>query len=109
MTPRIVLLAAAMLASGAAWSQCKPLETRKSNAPDQGPSFKGQTRACGVTSNIAFEVTVVAQGLEKPWSVEPLPDGDFLVTEKAGRMRLISKGGQVGEPITGVPEVDARG
>jgi len=52
---------------------------------------------------------VVAKGLEKPWSVEPLPDGTFLVSEKQGRMRIVSKDGQVGEPIAGVPEVDARG
>lgn len=90
-------------------SPCTPLETRPANAPDQRPSFEGQTRACGVTSNVAYDVTVVASGIEKPWAVEPLPDGAFLVTEKGGRLRVVSPTGTVGAPIAGVPEVDARG
>ena len=106
---RIAFMAMLALVSGAAWSQCKPLETRKANAPDQKPAFAGQTRACAASSGAAFEVTVVAKGLERPWSVEPLSDGTFLVSEKGGRMRIVSKDGQVGEPIAGVPEVDARG
>ncbi len=60
-------------------------------------------------SNVTFDVTVLASGLSKPWAVEPLPGGDLLVTEKPGRMRIISAAGQTGEPITGVPAVDARG
>jgi aldose sugar dehydrogenase len=88
---------------------CQPLETRDPNAPDQQPAFQGQTRACGVKSNVAFDVTVLAKGLEHPWAVEPLPGGDLLVTEKPGRMRIISASGEKGSPITGVPEVDARG
>ncbi|HEX6002459.1 MAG TPA: PQQ-dependent sugar dehydrogenase [Burkholderiales bacterium] len=89
--------------------ECKPIETRSPNAADQRPAFPGQTRACAVKSNVAFEVVVLAKGLEKPWSVEPLPDGDLLVTEKPGRMRIVSAKGQVGAPIRGVPPVDARG
>ena len=95
--------------SGAAWPQCKPLETRKPNAPDQKPAFAGQTRACAAPASPAFDVTVVARGIEKPWSVEPLPEGDFLVSEKAGRLRIVSRDGKLGEPIAGVPKVDARG
>jgi aldose sugar dehydrogenase len=88
---------------------CTPLETRAPNAADQKPAFTGQTRACGVASNVAFDVVVVAGGLAEPWAVEPLPGGDLLVTEKPGRMRIVSASGQKGEPITGVPRVDARG
>jgi aldose sugar dehydrogenase len=90
-------------------AQCTPLETRDPNGADQRPAFQGQTRTCGVRSNVAFDVQVVARGIEKPWAVEPLPDGSFLVTEKAGRMRIVSANGQVGQPIAGVPEVDSRG
>ena len=106
---RIALMAVLGIVSAAAWSQCKPLETGRANAPDQKPAFAGQTRACAAASGGAYEVTVVAKGLEKPWSVEPLPDGAFLVSEKQGRMRVVSRDGQVGEPLAGVPEVDARG
>ena len=46
---------------------------------------------------------MLAKGLENPWAVEPLPDGDLLVTEKPGRMRIVSAKGEIGEPIAGVP------
>ncbi len=88
---------------------CAPLETRPPNAADQRPSFEGQTRACAVTSASAFTVTVVAKGLEHPWAVEPLPGGDLLVTERPGRLRVVSASGTLGPPITGLPAVDARG
>jgi aldose sugar dehydrogenase len=88
---------------------CTRLETRQPNAPDQRPAFQGQTRACGVRSNVAFDVAVVTKGLEHPWAVEPLPNGDLLVTEKPGRMRVITAKGEKGQPISGVPKVDARG
>jgi glucose/arabinose dehydrogenase len=52
---------------------------------------------------------VVARGLRKPWSVEPLPGGGFLVSEKGGNLRIVSANGQIGEPIAGVTPVDARG
>jgi aldose sugar dehydrogenase len=58
---------------------------------------------------LAATVTDVARGLEHPWGVGLLPDGRFLVTERPGRLRLVSAGGQLSEPLTGVPEVYARG
>ena len=88
---------------------CRPLETREPNASDQKPAFQGQTRACSVTSKEAFDVVVLAKGLEHPWAVEPLPGGDLLVTERDGRIRIVSATGSVGAPIAGVPRVDARG
>ncbi|HEX6940269.1 MAG TPA: PQQ-dependent sugar dehydrogenase [Longimicrobiales bacterium] len=88
---------------------CEPLETRPPNARDQEPAFPEQTRACGIESGVAFDVTVVASGLEHPWAVEPLPNGDLLVTERPGRLRIITAGGAVGAPIAGLPPVDAHG
>ncbi len=88
---------------------CPPLETRAPNAKDQKPAFAGQTRACGVTTNVLPTVTVVARGLQNPWSVEPLPGGELLVTERPGRMRVVSAAGTLGEPLAGVPAVAAKG
>lgn len=85
-----------------------PLETREAKAASQRPVFAGQTRAPGVKSNVDFKVTVLAKGLKLPWAVEPLPDGDLLVTEKVGTMRIVSASGKVGAPIAGLPAVDAR-
>lgn len=103
---------AAVAANGtaaAASSACVPLETRTANAEEQKPAVPGQTRACSTPSSPAFDVTVVAKGLEFPWAVEPLPGGDLLVTEKPGRLRIVSAAGAVGEPISGLPRVDAKG
>jgi glucose/arabinose dehydrogenase len=88
---------------------CQPLETREPSDTTQKAAFEGQTRACGITSDVAFEVIVLTKELQKPWAVEPLPNGDLLVTEKSGNLRIVSATGQIGKPITGVPKVDARG
>ncbi|HWS99714.1 MAG TPA: PQQ-dependent sugar dehydrogenase [Pyrinomonadaceae bacterium] len=90
-------------------SPCAPLETRRPNAPDQRPAFDGQTRACGVKSDVAFEVTVLAKGLDRPWAVEPLPNGDLLITEKSGQMRIVGARGGIGQPIGGLLPVGAGG
>ncbi|HVI30336.1 PQQ-dependent sugar dehydrogenase [Hansschlegelia sp.] len=57
----------------------------------------------------AISVETVAEGLERPWGLAFLPDQRMLVTEKAGRLRLISPDGKVSAPVTGMPKVDARG
>ena len=54
-------------------------------------------------------VESVATGLENPWGMQFLPDGRILVTERPGRMRIVSKDGKLSEPIAGVPEVAAIG
>ena len=89
-------------------SQCA-LETRTANAPEQKPAFPGQTRVCAVKSDVAFEVTVVAKGLNQPWAVEPLADGNFLITEKSGQMRIVTAKGEIGEPIGGLLPVGQGG
>ena len=96
-------------AAGTTPSDCSPLETREREAPNQQPAFPGQTRACELESNVAFDVQVVATGFDHPWAVEPLPNGSLLVTERPGRMRLVTANGQVGAPIGGLPAIDAGG
>lgn len=83
-------------------TQCRPVEMGAANAPEQKPAFPGQTRACAVNPDVAFDVVVLAKGLDRPWAVEPLPGGDLLVTEKSGRMRIVSASGAIGEPIGGL-------
>ena len=104
-----LLLLITLAVAGNAFSQCKPLETRAANASEQRPAFPGQTRACRAESEAGFEVVVLAKGLAHPWAVEPLPGGDLLVTEKPGRLRIVSAKGELGQPIAGLPKVDARG
>ena len=56
-----------------------------------------------------FAATTIASGLQHPWSVALLPDGSFLVTERAGRLRRVSATGTVSKPLSGVPRVFAEG
>jgi glucose/arabinose dehydrogenase len=56
----------------------------------------------------AFRVVKVADGLERPWSLAFLPDGRMLVTEKAGRLRVLKDGKVAGE-VRGLPQVTVHG
>ena len=56
-----------------------------------------------------FRVVPVAEGFEVPWSIAFLPGGDILVTERAGRLRIVRDGKLLPDPVPGVPEVVARG
>ena len=57
-----------------------------------------------VPSQTKINIETLAKGLEYPWGITILPDGSALVTEKAGRLRLL-KDGSLSAPINGVPPV----
>lgn len=58
--------------------------------------------------NVHIQADVVTGDLQNPWGLDFLPDGDVLVTERPGRLRLLSQG-KLSEPVDGVPKVSARG
>jgi glucose/arabinose dehydrogenase len=61
------------------------------------------------TATATIRVVPVASGLQNPWSLAFLPNGDILVTERAGRLRIVRGGTLDPEPIAGVPAAVAQG
>ncbi len=91
MRTPILFIAAACLGSLA-------LPARAADSDTVYPSEKGQLR-----------VTTVASGLAFPWSLAFLPDGRMLVTERPGRLRIVSVDGTLSDPVKGVPDVHYHG
>jgi glucose/arabinose dehydrogenase len=56
-----------------------------------------------------YRVVTVADGFVNPWGIAFLPNGDLLVTERAGRLRLVRGGKLLPTPVAGVPAVVAAG
>lgn len=56
-----------------------------------------------------FRVVTVADGFVNPWSIAWLPNGDMLVTERPGRLRIVRDGKLLPDPVPGVPAVRAAG
>jgi glucose/arabinose dehydrogenase len=65
--------------------------------------------AVALAAEPEFEIVTLAEGLDDPWAIAALPNGDVLVTEKAGRLRLIRGGRLLPEPVEGVPQVRVGG
>jgi len=72
------------------------------------PAFANQTRAPEQISGVTIEVQELARDLDHPWAIALLPDGRMLVTERAGRLRVVTPDGSVSAPVAGLPAVDAR-
>jgi glucose/arabinose dehydrogenase len=52
-----------------------------------------------------FKVVTFAEGLENPWAIAFLPDGDILVTERPGRIRIIRDGVLLDKEVAGLPRI----
>jgi glucose/arabinose dehydrogenase len=85
-------------------------------AAAQAPRAGGgrpQTPALGdgpwdfTTEKGRVHVTVVTKGLDHPWGMAFLPDGDMLVTERPGRLRVVRDGVLDATPVAGMPAIRA--
>ena len=87
----------------------QPIDKRAPELDTDHPVFPGQTHApYHKTTDVA--VTTIASGLDTPWAVALLPSGRFLITEKAGRLRILNKDGSALHTITAnMPPVYFRG
>lgn len=75
-------------------------------ADPQGPATRSPTPAALSDS---VKVETVASGLDHPWGLSLMPDGRMLVTERAGRLRIVERDGKLSDPLTGVPTALASG
>ena len=76
-------------------------------------------RLTGLTSTLLLATAAVAQELpfevsevttfNEPWAMTFLPDGRLLVTEKRGRLMIVTQDGEKSRPVDDVPDVDYRG
>lgn len=68
------------------------------------PAFPGQTNAPPAQQS-RYSVDVITDALVSPWALAFLPNGEFLVSERRGNLRTITRDGKISEPIAGVPPV----
>ena len=73
------------------------------------PVQAAQTDAPQPQTKSRLDVTTVAKGLANPWGLQFLPDGRLLVTERPGRLRIVTREGKIGPVIAGTPAVFAKG
>lgn len=111
---RAVIALALLAIGGAVFTYCQYRRLAEFNdhpphGVGQHPAFAGQTRAPIRNSHVAFDEVTVTTGLEFPWGMAFLPDGRMLVTEKPGRLRVVSPDGTLSTPVGGLPEIYARG
>ena len=84
-----------------------PLVTHcQAQTPQDGPS-QASPQPRSTDGKVSAET--VADGLERPWGLAFLPDGRMIVTEQAGRVRLVGTDGKLSEPLAGVPSVYLHG
>ena len=67
--------------------------------------FTWLTLATHTNADSEYAVITVAEGFDSPWAMEFLPNGDILVTERAGKIRIVREGRLLEETIRGVPKV----
>jgi glucose/arabinose dehydrogenase len=99
----------------------KPLFTLSAFSPSFGRTGRQRLVAIAATAAALMAVgpapaaantlkpVTVARGLANAWALAPLPDGRMLVTERAGRLRLVDAQGRVSEPLAGLPAISVNG
>ncbi|MEL7086897.1 MAG: PQQ-dependent sugar dehydrogenase, partial [Planctomycetota bacterium] len=78
---------------------------RREKLGDSRPNDRGVYS----TQHHDYRIEPIAEGLERPWAIDFLPDGTMLVTERPGRLRVVVDGQLVGRPVAGTPGVWNRG
>lgn len=73
------------------------------------PAFEGQTAAPAPKEESKVAVEVVVTGLESPRSLVVLPDGNIVIAEGSGKVRILHSDGTLSEPVLGLPAIRSVG
>lgn len=95
---RTVVVAIVLLGALLAWEDNPGSEGL---APDP---TRGTETHVYATEKGRIKVTEVMTGLDHPWSLAFLPGGGVLITERPGRLRLLSEAGEISAPLGGIPK-----
>jgi glucose/arabinose dehydrogenase len=115
------LVALALVGTAASHAQQNPAQVQAPRPPAAAPAPAPAARGGGrpvtpalgdgpwdfATEKGRIHVTVVAKNLDHPWGMAFLPDGDILVTERPGRLRVVRDGVLDPTPIAGLPAIRA--
>ncbi len=108
----VVALAVVSPRAGQQRQTLAPHELKNSDAPPpivwSTPELPSHPLDFESAEERRVRVSVVAKGLQQPWSMAFLPDGAILVTERTGSIRVL-RGSQVSGPVAGVPRVHTGG
>ncbi len=109
----IVPAALALLGLGAAFALLRSGTSSSGRTPGRPPAGLVAGRTLPEPSVFATEkarvrVVTLTDGLVQPWAMAFLPEGDILITERGGRLRLMHEGRLASDVIGGLPPVDTR-
>ncbi|MFW7377391.1 MAG: PQQ-dependent sugar dehydrogenase [Oligoflexus sp.] len=79
--------------------------SKKNSSSSSSSSSNSSSSPLPYDTSYPYQVVELANGLQHPWALAFLPNGDMLVTERAGRLRLIRDGVLLEEAIPGIPQV----
>src|SRR3954469_12913641 len=110
--PGVIAIAGASLHPGQQRQPLAPHELKHDDAPPpiiwSPPELPSRPVDFESAEERRLRLTVLATGLNQPWSIAFLPDGDALITERAGTVRVFRQG-KLSDPIDGVPAVQTGG
>ncbi len=110
--PLVIAVAAASIHAGQQRQTLAPHELKHDDAPPpiiwSPPELPSRPIDFESAEERRLRLTVLATGLDQPWSIAFLPDGGALITERAGTVRVF-RHGKLSDPIDGVPAVETGG
>lgn len=84
----------------------QPVADGAPNRPEITPAFPEQTEAPALLTDPAPQMDAITEALDTPWAIVVLPGtAGYLVTERGGALRHVTRAGEISAPIAGVPEV----